>query len=302
MQAEPPSFSANVFLIGAQKAGTTYISSLCNQHPDVCVSEPKEPHFFTRNFVHGFDYYRQCFSNPESKVRIDASTTYSFLRPKRDLDVKDAPGLLDPVPQRIFEACPEARFIYILRDPVERAASAVRHGARKSGKRDVQMSLGDCLDRNPMAELASRYSDQVERYLEYFPIERFLFINFSDLKRNPVEVVERIFDFLDLPRTPVKESASSSDRHASMVPNALGQRLQAASLKQYMPTGLYKFLSRSAKSFMYTEQNIRFTDLDKVRERFASEAQSFAAISGFSMEENPAGRDRHPMSLPGRQS
>lgn len=284
MQAEPTRFSANVFLIGAQKAGTTYISSLCNQHPDVCVSEPKEPHFFTRNFVQGFDYYRQCFSDPESRIRIDASTTYSFLRPRRDLDVKDAPGLLDPVPQRIFEACPEARFIYILRDPVERAASAVRHGFRKSGARDTQMSLGECLDRNPMAELASRYSDQLDRYLEYFPIERFLFINFADIKRNPIEVVERIFAFLDLPPVPVKESASSSDRHASMVPNAFGRALRAIELRKYMPSGLYKSLSKSAKSVMYSEQNIKFTDLDEVRDRFSSEAKSFAAISGFSME------------------
>tara|TARA_Y100000815_G_scaffold270048_1_gene293953 strand:- start:567 stop:1424 length:858 start_codon:yes stop_codon:yes gene_type:complete len=284
MQAEPTRFSANVFLIGAQKAGTTYISSLCNQHPDVCVSEPKEPHFFTRNFVQGFDYYRQCFSDPESRIRIDASTTYSFLRPRRDLDVKDAPGLLDPVPQRIFEACPEARFIYILRDPVERAASAVRHGFRKDGVGNKEVSLGECLDRNPMVELGSRYSDQMERYLEYFPIESFLLINFSDIKRNPIEVVERIFKFLDLPSITAKESSSSSDRHASMVPNTLGRALGAIEFRKYMPQGLHKFLSRSAKSFMYSEQNIRFTDLDEVRDRFSSEAKSFATISGFSMD------------------
>lgn len=284
MQVEPPNFSANVFLIGAQKAGTTYISSLCNQHPDVCVSEPKEPHFFTRNFVNGFDYYRQCFSDPESKIRIDASTTYSFLRPKRDLDVKDAPGLLDPVPQRIFEACPEARFIYILRDPVERAASAVRHGLRNGGAGYKEVSLGECLDRNPMFELASRYSDQLERYLEYFPLESFLFINFSEIKREPLEITERIFAFLDLTPVTAKESVSSSDRHASMVPNVIGRTLGALELKKYMPSGLHKLLSRSAKSVMYRDQKIKFTDLDEVRERFSSEAQSFAALSGFTME------------------
>jgi hypothetical protein len=41
---------ANTYLIGAQKAGTTYLAALLDQRPDVCVSDPKEPQFFTTGF------------------------------------------------------------------------------------------------------------------------------------------------------------------------------------------------------------------------------------------------------------
>ena len=35
-----------VFLIGAAKAGTTFLSSLIWQHPEVHVAKPKEPRVF----------------------------------------------------------------------------------------------------------------------------------------------------------------------------------------------------------------------------------------------------------------
>ena len=33
------------FIIGAPKCGTTSLSIYLSQHPEVCFSEPKEPHF-----------------------------------------------------------------------------------------------------------------------------------------------------------------------------------------------------------------------------------------------------------------
>lgn len=39
-------FPPEVYLIGAQKSGTTTLAYLLAQHPDICLSEPKETHFF----------------------------------------------------------------------------------------------------------------------------------------------------------------------------------------------------------------------------------------------------------------
>ncbi len=35
----------DVFLIGVPKAGTTWLSNILNQHPGICLSDPKEPNF-----------------------------------------------------------------------------------------------------------------------------------------------------------------------------------------------------------------------------------------------------------------
>ena len=40
------SFPPEVYLIGAQKAGTTTLAYLLSQHPNICVAKTKEPHFF----------------------------------------------------------------------------------------------------------------------------------------------------------------------------------------------------------------------------------------------------------------
>lgn len=206
-------FSANAFLIGAQKSGTTWLASLLRQSPDICVSDPKEPQFFTRQFGRGEGFYRSCFARPDAPVRLDASTTYSFLRPARAMDDPDAPGLLDPVPQRIAEWAPDARFIYVLRNPVVRAASAYRHLMRTQPPPAGPVSLLDCLHELPMLELISRYADQIERYLEVFPRDRFLFLDFRDLTADPVATVQRVCDFLGATRPDLQLAAAEEDKH-----------------------------------------------------------------------------------------
>lgn len=44
-------FPPEVFLIGAQKAGTTTLAYLLSQHPNICVAKNKEPHFFLRTGI-----------------------------------------------------------------------------------------------------------------------------------------------------------------------------------------------------------------------------------------------------------
>lgn len=231
--ADPVRFSANAFLIGAQKSGTTWLASLLEQSPDICVSAPKEPQFFTRQFDRGEAFYRSCFARPDAPVRLDASTTYSFLRPAHAMQVPDAPGLLDPVPQRIAEWSPEARFIYVLRDPVGRAASAYRHMMRMQPAPQGPVSLLDCLREQPMLDLVSRYADQIERYFEVFPRERFLFLDFRDLTDHPGPTVRRICDFLGAAQPDLQLAAAEEARHGAYRMTSAGRALHR--LRQAMP-------------------------------------------------------------------
>jgi Sulfotransferase domain. len=238
----PTRFSANAFLIGAQKSGTTWLASLLDQSPDICVSDPKEPQFFTRQFDRGEGFYRSCFARPDAPVRLDASTTYSFLRPTHAMNDPDAPGLLDPVPQRIAEWAPDARFIYVLRDPVSRAASAYRHGMRMKPVPKGPVSMLECLRDQPMLGLISRYADQIERYFEVFPRDRFLFLDFRDLTADPETTMQRICDFLGAARPDLQLAAAEEDKHQAYRLTPAGRALHR--LRKSLP-GAMKLLQRS---------------------------------------------------------
>lgn len=216
-------FSANTFLMGAQKSGTTWLAALLEQSADVCVSDPKEPQFFTNNFDRGETFYRDCFARPEAPVLLDASTSYTFLRPAAQLDVAGAPGIAEPIPQRIAAWCPQARFIYIMRDPVKRAASAYRHNIRLQAPPKGPVSLVSCLQDRPMLRLISSYADQIERYLAIFPRERFLFVDFRDLTRDPLAVVARVCAHLGISADGIVLEEAEGGKHT-------GHRLTGAGL------------------------------------------------------------------------
>ena len=97
-------------ILGAQKCGTTSLHSLLAQHPEICMSEPKETNFFNIHFDRGLEYYRETFFNSWKghKAVGEASPSYFFL---------------PYVPERIAAALPGVKMMVILRDPVKRAFS-----------------------------------------------------------------------------------------------------------------------------------------------------------------------------------
>ena len=95
------SFPPEVYLIGAQKAGTTTLAYLLSLHPDICVARTKEPHFFTTYLYKGLDWYKSNFANYENSVCLDASTTYS-MAPLSENNSRNRTSNLKDVPQKIY--------------------------------------------------------------------------------------------------------------------------------------------------------------------------------------------------------
>jgi hypothetical protein len=184
------------FIIGAPKAGTTSLHHYLAQHPQVQMSEPKEPRFFAGP-ENGLPYppdkvetaaeYEALF-DAAAPVRGESSTDYAF-HPRRA-----------GVPARIRETVPEARFVYMVRDPVARSVSHYKMAAALLGER---RSLSDAL-REDLAEPRSRliapslYATQLELYHQSFDPERILVVDQDDLRRRRQETLAEIFAFLDL--------------------------------------------------------------------------------------------------------
>jgi hypothetical protein len=211
-------FPPGVYLIGAQKAGTTSLADALSMHRDVELSRPKEPHFFTRHWERRLDWYRKCFSGDWNKILIDASTSYSMA------PTSDAPeSRFNDVPRRILQLRPDARFLYVVRDPVERAISSYWHAVRNG---DEHRPIERCMTEESTYIRASRYAFQLERYFEHFPRERFLILTSRELATDMDDVTRRCWDFLGLDGSASTQILSSVRRNESYVPRgALGALL-----------------------------------------------------------------------------
>ena len=77
-----PSF----FIIGAPKCGTTSLYRYLTLHPNIIMSIPKEPHYFSDDINNGriseLEMYLNCFNHVDEKGRIkaigEASTLYLY--------------------------------------------------------------------------------------------------------------------------------------------------------------------------------------------------------------------------------
>jgi len=173
-------------IIGAMKAGTTSLLAYLGSHPDVFVTNPKEPRFFGSgddgNWARGVGWYRQLFVGGEAvTARGEASPGYSM-----------APHV-PHVPERIAGIVPDVKLIYLLRNPVERIRSA--YLMRRS--RGVELlTLRDAIDAKPKYLDSSRYAYQLERYLDWFPPEQILTVSSERLGTNRVATLRQVCEFV----------------------------------------------------------------------------------------------------------
>lgn len=158
------------------------------------MSAIKEPHFFARpedgpyrRRVDRLDDYLALFDS-SAAVRGESSTTYSLYPRHKE------------VPERIADRVPDAKFIYLVRDPLERVVSAYMHRRSMDGlRRTLEDDIGDLED--PVENryvYPSLYAMQLERYLEIFPKERILIVDHADLLGNRVACLAKVFSFLDV--------------------------------------------------------------------------------------------------------
>jgi Sulfotransferase domain len=176
----------NAFIIGAPKCGTTSLWLYLREHPEVSFAREKEPDFFAwSDYREWLDWYQGLFE--PAPIRIEASTSYSIY------------PVHAGVPEKIHSLVPDPRFIYVVRDPVERAISHyVEHFAHRKETSGIDAALMEADDaRNPY-RAASRYATQIKRYLSLFPETSLLVIEQDELRSRRDQTLERVFRFLSI--------------------------------------------------------------------------------------------------------
>ncbi len=199
MVADGEPHYGRLFIIGAMKSGTTSLSHHLSNFHGLSMCSPKEPGFFSRDdvFERGLDWYAQLFSVDDSTVYLgDASTCYSRY-PTYPL-----------VFERIHRLYPEAKFIYLMRDPVKRAYSHYKHRmqeARIRGEKIISFSEAIESDEEMMA--AVLYHMQIEKLLTHFPRQSLLCLKLEDLNRNPSDALDAVAEHLGLQSPDVKDDS-----------------------------------------------------------------------------------------------
>jgi hypothetical protein len=189
----------NLFIVGAMKSGTSTLHTLLGEHPEIFMSEPKEPCYFidlehlespAREVVESWGFWRseesylEIFREAgEARFIGESSTNYSK-RPKM-------PG----APERIAAFAPEARILYIMRDPVERTISHYWHAV---GQRKERRDLVTALMEEPHYREVSYYAYQLEPYLRLFGRDRVHTITLEQLRSNAPTSLEEIFGWLEV--------------------------------------------------------------------------------------------------------
>ena len=103
------------------------------------------------------------------------------------------------VPARIRELVPEAKFIYLVRDPIARTVSQYHQRVAVRGeRRSLQEVLGDLSDPYSVCICRSLYATQLDLYLRHFPRERVLVIDQADLLADRRSTLREVFAFLEV--------------------------------------------------------------------------------------------------------
>jgi hypothetical protein len=100
----------DLMVIGAMKTGTTSLTEMLARAPSVCFSNPKEPHFFSKepDPLSELERYHRFFDRP-ALLCAEGSATYTC-----------APEFNDRIPETFERYNPAMKILYILRDPIER--------------------------------------------------------------------------------------------------------------------------------------------------------------------------------------
>ena len=175
----------NLIVIGAAKCGTTSLHEYLDQHPEISMSREKELYFFVeeKNLGKGLAWYESQFDS-SAPVRGESSPGYSAF------------PLYRGVPERMADTIPDAKIIYLVRDPIERIVS---HYTHRTVNWPDMASLADTLAPGGLRDwlvTPSHYWLQLQRYLNCFPAEQILVVDSDELRDRRHEALTRIFEFV----------------------------------------------------------------------------------------------------------
>lgn len=279
----------NFFIVGAPKCGTTALAYYLSNHPDIFISNPKEPNFFL---------------SPTSQIRkITSRSHYStlFRRARTEKAIGEASVWYlysEHARNEIAHYCPDAKIIIMLRNPVNFIASLhsqllfsgiepetsleiAWEKSKNMATTDLAMPLEERGEWRLLYGELGKFSQYVQNYQQTFGKQNVLVILQEDFSVSTRLVYEQVLAFLQVPsdnRGEFPRINQNKAHRSSIIKNILwvtsrNQNLVKAvrRMKEKMglgTLGIYKRL---------TDYNIKEIPRDEITKSLQLEMQDFFA-------------------------
>jgi len=182
----------NLFVIGVNKAGTSWLYYLLDQHPDVFMADAKELYYFgeegsDEERPETLEAYHRHFPFDQS-YRYFGDATVMYYKSAATAD-------------EIRTYNPDAKVLAIVRDPIQRLLSQFQYN-KQLGLIDEATSLSEALpDRGYLVD-ASHYEETLPAYTDRFGADQFKVVSLEAGRADPEAFWAALLDFLNLPHAP----------------------------------------------------------------------------------------------------
>lgn len=191
-------------VIGAQKAGTSWLHANLREHPGIFLPRAKDQAYFC--WCEGpeaisLEQYRHEFAaHAPGQLIGEATAAYFWTDSGSQWDIKPE-GYCPDIPKRVLDTLGgDTRLVLSLRDPVERAVSAYLHHIA-FGDLDPGIGLLEAGDFIGLLDIGF-FAAHLRNWLRYFPLEQFLVLDFEQgIVQRPDATLKRVFDYLGVDST-----------------------------------------------------------------------------------------------------
>ncbi len=190
----------NLFIIGSMKSGTTSLHDCLGLHPEIFMASFKEPQYFAPHEIplngmwgeghdlpeRGIDWYLRLFADAGDACYAGESST-AYTRAPHTTGCAE----------RIHAFNPDARLLFIMRDPVERTISHYWHMVAYGSETRPML---EAIEREEIYMSVSHYARQLEPYLQLFGSESIYCLTLEELRRQPIEILDGLLGWLGVER------------------------------------------------------------------------------------------------------
>jgi len=197
----------NFYIAGGARCGSTSLEAYCRAHPQIFMSNIKEPNYFSYGYggvpyagparhriyatsIKNMATYQALFKKAGDATAIGEASINYMLHPEACVGIK--------------AETPDAKLVFILRQPIERAWSSFQRSRYEGIEPDSSFVAAWRDDGRRRAaghwanihRFKSLYGKHLESWFNTFPREQIRVILFDDLKRDADAVMRGLYTFL----------------------------------------------------------------------------------------------------------
>jgi len=193
----------NLFIIGVNKAGSSWLYYFLKAHPQIFMSEVKELYYFNKTYLRDLDKYHSHF---------DFSQPYQYFGEATPTYYRDR-----QTAENIKNYAPEAKILAIVRDPIQRLRSQF-YFHKQLNIIPEKTTMEEAIERlDPHLIQDSHYEQTLPVYKDIFG-EQFKIVSLEKALNNIAFAWQELQNFLCLDQVELPEFADHSE-------NATGSRL-----------------------------------------------------------------------------